>query len=113
LERQRLDYDALRAVLRRANASLGSNWTMHDARHTCALRMVRDQSLSLRDVQTILGHAHLSTTQIYIEDDDTEVIRRVRQHLADRTEAAGKPAAPVAAGYDPADLGVLFAGTLQ
>jgi integrase len=113
LERQQLDYDALRAVLRRANASLGSNWTMHDARHTCALRMVRDQSLSLRDVQTILGHAHLSTTQIYIEDDDTEVIRRVRQHLADRTEAAGKPAAPVAAGYDPADLGVLFAGTLQ
>ena len=113
LERQRLDYDALRAVLRRANASLGSNWTMHDARHTCALRMVRDASLSLRDVQTILGHAHLSTTQIYIEDDDTEVIRRVRQHLAERAEAADKPAAPVAAGYDPADLGVLFGGTFR
>lgn len=112
LKRQQLDYDALRAVLRRANASLGSNWTMHDARHTCALRMVRDQSLSLRDVQTILGHAHLSTTQIYIEDDDTEVIRRVRRHLADRAEAADRPAAPAAAGYDAADLGVLFGGTL-
>jgi integrase len=113
LQRQPLDYDALRAVLRRANASLGSNWTMHDARHTCALRMVRDESLSLRDVQTILGHAHLSTTQIYVEDDDTEVIRRVHQHLADRAEAADKPVAPVAAGYDPADLSVLFAGGLR
>lgn len=39
LTRQPLSYDALRAVLRRANAALGSNWTMHDLRHTCAMRM--------------------------------------------------------------------------
>ena len=57
-----LTYDALRAVLRRANDHLGANWTMHDLRHTCALRMTRAEGLSLRDVQTVLGHAHLSTT---------------------------------------------------
>jgi len=34
-----LTYDALRAVLRRANDHLGANWTMHDLRHTCALRI--------------------------------------------------------------------------
>jgi integrase/recombinase XerD len=34
-----LTYDALRAVFRRANTKLGSNWTMHDLRHTCAIRM--------------------------------------------------------------------------
>lgn len=111
LTRQPLNYDALRAVLRRANESLGTNWTTHDLRHTCALRMVRDQRLSLRDVQTILGHAHLTTTQIYLEDDDHEVLRRVREHLADQEERAGAPPPPVAAGYEADDLTVLLGGT--
>jgi len=113
LERRPLNYEALRALLRRANVVLGSNWTMHDARHTCAIRMVRDDALSLRDIQTILGHAHLATTQIYLEDDDTEVFRRVRQHLASREEAAHEAPLPVAGGYDAADLAVLFGGTVR
>ncbi|TQC42989.1 site-specific integrase [Rhodococcus sp. WS4] len=62
LRRQPLNYDALRAVFRRVNAMLGTNYSMHDLRHTAALRMSRDEALSLTDVQTILGHAHLSTT---------------------------------------------------
>lgn len=105
-----LTYDALRAVLRRANDLLGTNWTMHDLRHTCALRMVRDENLSLRDVQTVLGHANLTTTQIYLQADDREVIDRVRRHLADRQTKADTPAWPATAGqgYDPADLAVLF-----
>jgi integrase/recombinase XerD len=107
LVRQPLNYEAMQAVLRRANALLGSNWSMHDLRHTAAIRMTRDESLSMRDVQTILGHADLTTTQIYTEDDDQAVIRRVRQHLAER--AIGSEQASVAAeGYDPAVLAVLF-----
>ncbi|WP_131785654.1 tyrosine-type recombinase/integrase [Protofrankia symbiont of Coriaria ruscifolia] len=102
-----LDYDALRAVFRRANGRLGANWTMHDLRHTCAIRMVRDGRLSLRDAQTILGHAHLSTTQLYLEQDDEEVFARVREHLAAREKPRPVPA-PVAVGYAPADLAVLF-----
>jgi integrase len=105
LARRVLTYDALRAVLRRANEHLGTNWTMHDLRHTCALRMTRDPSLTLRDVQTILGHAHLTTTQVYIEDDDQAVIGRVRQHLADTQGAV--PSRPPQ-GYDVAALAVLF-----
>jgi Phage integrase family len=62
LHRRPMTYETLRAVFRRVNTVLGSNWTMHDLRHTAALRMSRDDSLSLRDVHTILGHAHLSTT---------------------------------------------------
>jgi integrase/recombinase XerD len=107
-ERRPLNYEALRAVLRRANTALGSNWSMHDARHTCALRMVRDDSLSLRDVQTILGHAHLTTTQIYLDDDDSEVFRRVHQHLANRADPPSAASSPVADGYNAADLAVLF-----
>ncbi|MGH3492344.1 MAG: tyrosine-type recombinase/integrase [Pseudonocardiaceae bacterium] len=107
--RQPLTYEALRAVFRRVNALLGTNWTMHDLRHTAALRMARDPHLSMRDVQTILGHAHLSTTaEHYLIEEEAEVIRRVAQHLSERRDHADDPPAPVAAGYDSADLDVLF-----
>jgi integrase/recombinase XerD len=109
LRYQDLDYAALRAVLVRANDSLGSNWSMHDLRHTCALRMTRDQRLSMRDIQVILGHAELTTTQIYLEDDDHEVIRRVRGYLAGRDVAGADPPGP-ADGYDQATLSILFGG---
>ncbi|MGW5731035.1 tyrosine-type recombinase/integrase [Nocardia beijingensis] len=111
LEYQRLNYDAWRAVLRRANAKLGTNWTMHDLRHTCAIRMLRDKQLTLRDIQTILGHAHLTTTEVYLIEDDQQVIARVREHHA-RREAeppAARPPTP-AAEYAAADLAVLFGG---
>ena len=52
--------------------------------------------------------------QIYLEDDDTEVIRRVHQHLANREEAARTaPAAGADRDYDAADLAVLFGGTVR
>lgn len=111
--RQPLTYDALRAVLRRANEALDTNWTMHDLRHTCALRMLRDRNLTLRDIQEILGHAHLSTTQLYLEVEPEEVIRHVHQHLIALKQRAATPApAPKPAhGYDAADLTVLFGGS--
>ncbi|MGH3871552.1 MAG: hypothetical protein ACRDSR_08585 [Pseudonocardiaceae bacterium] len=34
-----LGYDAARAMFTRANAALGSNWSLHDLRHTAAYRM--------------------------------------------------------------------------
>src|SRR2546429_6032922 len=58
-----LTYHAARAMFTRANAALGANWTLHDLRHTAAYRMARDPDMPLTDVQWILGHAHLSTTQ--------------------------------------------------
>jgi integrase/recombinase XerD len=112
LRRQPLNYEALRGVFRRVNAVLGANWSMHDLRHSAALRMARDEKLSLRDVQEILGHAHLSTTQIYLVEDQAAVIRRVQQHLAEREQRARQPAPPAAAGYDASDLAVLLGGNL-
>lgn len=112
LARQPLTYEALRAVFRRVNVLLGANWTMHDLRHTAALRMARDPNLSLRDVQTILGHAHLATTaEHYLVEEESAVIRRVAQHLTDRAEHADDAPSPVAVGYDSHDLDVLF-GTM-
>lgn len=103
-----MNYEALRAVFRRINAGLGTNWTMHDLRHTAALRMSRDPSLTMRDVQTILGHAHLSTTaDVYMVEDEVQVIRRVARHLAER-ECRDEVPAPIGAGYDATAISVLF-----
>ena len=60
-----LTYPAARAMFTRAQAVLGSNWTIHDLRHTAATRMSNDPDMTITDVQWVLGHAHLTTTQIY------------------------------------------------
>ncbi len=87
---------------------------MHDLRHTAALRMSRDENLSMRDVQTILGHAHLSTTaDVYMVEDEAQVIRRVADHLAAREQRQQVPPTPVAVGYDHADLDVLLGGGVR
>jgi integrase len=54
-----LGYDAARVMFTRANAALGSNWSLHDLRHTAAYRMARDPQMPLTDVQWVLGHARL------------------------------------------------------
>ncbi len=109
-----LYYEALRAVFRRVNALLGANYSAHDLRHTCSLRMARDEHLSLRDVQVILGHAHLSTTAgAYLAEDEQNVIRRVSQYLTARDQRQHQPPPPAAAGYNPADLAVLLGGTAR
>jgi integrase/recombinase XerD len=109
LKRQPMSYDALRKVVTRANDDLGTNWTMHDLRHTCALRMSRNDELSARDIQTILGHAHLSTTvDTYLVEDQAEVVRRVARHLIERERQPFSPQPNVAAGYDATDLAILL-----
>lgn len=114
LRRQPMNYEALRAVFRRVNVLLGTNYSMHDLRHSAALRMSRDEALSMRDVQTILGHAHLSTTaDVYLVEDEDQVIRRVQQHLIEREQRAQQSPTPVAVGYDSNDLSVLFGGNSQ
>ncbi|MEU5239766.1 tyrosine-type recombinase/integrase [Streptomyces lydicus] len=103
-----LNYHAARAMFERANDLLGSNWTLHDLRHTAAYRMARDPELSLTDVQWVLGHAHLSTTEIYLAASQEEVIEQILAHHA--RQAAGKVPAPrpPAPGYKAASLDILF-----
>jgi integrase len=75
-----LTYPAARAMFTRANQALGANWSLHDLRHTAAHRMARDPQLPLSDVQWVLGHAHLSTTQLYLTPIPSEVIAGVLAH---------------------------------
>lgn len=102
-----LTYAAMRAVLQRANAALATNWTLHDLRHTAAYRMARDPRLSLADVQWVLGHAHLSTTQIYTKPREEDVVERLREfHLGAAARAAAP--SPLAAGYRPESVAALL-----
>lgn len=99
-----LSYDAARAMFARANVALGSNWSLHDLRHTAAYRMARDPQMPLTDVQWVLGHAHLSTTQRYLNPVTEDVIAGVLAfHARDRD-----PAAPPAPGYRAESLQTLF-----
>jgi len=102
-----LTYAAMRRVTQRANDRLGTGWTLHDLRHTAARRMMADPAVSLTDVQWVLGHAHLTTTAIYIQPDEDEVIARVLEHHHVRDEPV--VAQPVGA-YRPEVLQALLGG---
>jgi integrase len=104
-----LNYHAARAMFVRANGALGSNWTLHDLRHTAAYRMARDPDMPLTDVQWVLGHAHLSTTQLYVTAPLEDVIEAVLAHHRRQRERQPRPEPPTApSGYRPDTLDVLF-----
>lgn len=102
-----LSYHAAHRMFERANAALGSDWTLHDLRHSAAMRMVRDPQLTLSDVQWVLGHAHLTTTQRYLTPSKEEIIAGLLAHHAREADKPESPPPP-APGYDPQTLSVLF-----
>jgi integrase len=104
-----LTYHAVHRMFQRAGEAAGSTATLHALRHTAAYRMAQDPALPLTDVQFVLGHALLSTTQIYLTPRKEEVIRRVLAHHAEQTRQAAERARPAPApGYRPETLDVLF-----
>ncbi len=101
-----LSYHAAYRMFTRVTAALGANWTPHDLRHTAAYRMARDPSMPLTDVQWILGHAQLTTTQIYVSPLPEDVIASVIAFHQRRAAPAPPPPSP--SPYRPESLTVLF-----
>lgn len=107
-----LTYHAVHRMFERVTAQAGSSATLHALRHTAAYRMAEDPSLPLTDVQFVLGHARLSTTQIYLTPRKEDVIRRVLAHHAEQNRQAAERLAPAPApGYRAESLDVLFGRT--
>lgn len=98
-----LTYWAARRVIQRADERLGTNWTLHDLRHTAATRMARDPALTLVEVQTILRHAHVTTTALYTVAGLDELIDKLAEHYQ-------RPAQPIrwSARYDTDDVAAVF-----
>ena len=104
-----LTYHAVHRMFERVNDRAGTAATLHSLRHTAAYRMAEDPALPLTDVQFVLGHAQLTTTQIYLTPRKEDVIRRVLAHHAEQTrQAAGRARPAPAPGYRPEVLDVLF-----
>src|SRR5512133_755038 len=107
-----LTYHAAHRMFERVNTAAGAGATLHALRHTAAYRMAADPAMPLTDVQYVLGHAQLTTTQIYLTPRKEDVIARVLAHHADRVRQARQPALP-APGYRPESLEVLFGTTTR
>ena len=104
---RRLTYHGAYRMFARANGQLGSNWSLHDLRHTAAYRMARDPQMPLTDVQWVLGHAQLTTTQRYVSPLPEDVIANVlafHERAADRQPEA----VPPQTRYRPESLDILF-----
>lgn len=104
-----LTYHAVHRMFERVNGDAGTSTTLHALRHTAAYRMAEDPALPLTDVQLVLGHAHLTTTQIYLTPRNEDVVRRVLAHHAEQNRQAAERRCPAPApGYQPETLDVLF-----
>ncbi|MFZ3498534.1 tyrosine-type recombinase/integrase [Streptomyces sp. 5.8] len=98
-----LSYWAMRRVIQRANAKLGTNWTLHDLRHTAASRMANDPNLTLTEVRAILRHADLATTGRYLNARVEDLFDALQEHYN-----RPKVVHSIAPGYDEDDFKAVF-----
>ncbi len=103
-----LSYHAARAMFDRANAAVGAGWSLHSLRHTAACRLARDPDVPISDVQWVLGHQSLATTQIYVVPTAEDVIESTLAHHRRQAEPKPAPPPPPGPGYRPESLDVLF-----
>lgn len=84
-------------ILHRDRAGLPDLVTVHSLRHTCATEMLKGGA-SIRHVQELLGHASISTTQIYTHVVQTDLKKaHARTAPSERRQAVAVPAFDAAA----------------
>lgn len=101
-----LTYWALRRILERTNAVIGSNVTMHDFRHTFCMRLAADDNLTVAEMQELMRHAALDSTMVYLRANPDDLITKLQEHW---NRPPMPPPSP-AQGYAAEDLRVLFGG---
>lgn len=79
----RLSEDMIQITIKNLLAQSGldtKTYSVHKLRHTAATLMYKYGHVDLRSLQTILGHASVSTTQIYTHVDDDLLHRAVESN---------------------------------
>lgn len=100
-----LNYHAARRILQRANTQLGTDWTLHDLRHTTITRMVSDPNLTLPEVMAVTRHLRVSSMAPYLRPRTDEVFEKVQEHFG-----APRPARAMTPDYDADDFTAVFGG---
>ena len=100
-----LSYHAARRVLQRANTVLGTDWTLHDLRHTTVQRMISDPNLTLPEVMAVTRHRRVASMTPYLRPRVDEVFAKVQEHFA-----TPRPEQTLTPGYDDDDFKVVFGG---
>lgn len=98
-----LTYHAARRMLQRVNAVLGTDWSLHDFRHTTINRMVSDPNLTLPEIMAVSRHRQVSSMAPYLRPRVDEVFQKVQEHIA-----SPRPQPTLTPGYDPDDFSVVF-----
>lgn len=102
-----LSYWAMRQILERSNALLGSNVTMHDFRHTFCMRLAQDENMTIAEMQELMRHASIASTTRYLRPTVAELVDKLDQHW---NRPPPSPQPTPAKGYAAEDLQVLFFG---
>lgn len=100
-----LSYFAARRVLQRANVELGTDWTLHDLRHTTIERMTADPELSLTDVMAVSRHRKITSLDPYLRPRVEQIFDRLQRHYTEP-----RPAQTLTPGYDAEDFRTVFGG---
>ena len=79
---------AIRKAIKRAG--LGPEVTPHVIRHTVATRLL-EAGLNIKDVQNILGHSEIQTTERYIHTSAQDAARKAVNALNDLNKEGSKP----------------------
>ncbi len=74
---QRLSAGAAWAVVKRVGRDAGVAVYPHQLRHSFAVRLLRAHGADLPTVQALLGHSHLTTTQVYTTPTPQDLVRAV------------------------------------
>ncbi|MGW5122016.1 tyrosine-type recombinase/integrase [Streptomyces noursei] len=98
-----LSYWAMRRIIQRANELLGTNWTLHDLRHTAASRMANGGKLTPVEVQAIMRHANIQTTSRYLTARVEEMFDKLAEHYS-----TPRPATSYPTGYSADDIKAVF-----
>ena len=67
--------------------------------------MVHDPQLTLPEVQAVLRHRHLASTEVYLQPRIEELHDKLQEHFA-----RPRPEQTLTAGYRPEDMRTVFGG---